>query len=324
MTDVQHIEWTVSPKEAGGRFDLLLHAHLSHLSRSRVQALIRSGHARIGGNPARPHTSLKAGSTIRVDIPAPTPPLPQPESIPLDILHEDGDIIVINKPAGLVVHPAPGHNTGTLVNALLYHCHDLAGIGGEQRPGIVHRLDKDTSGVMVVAKHDRAMAALTAAFREGTVTKTYAAVVVGRPDPPAGRIETLVGRSRHDRKKMAAQSLSHTGKSRLAGPGGRRAVSHYRVEEPLGACTRVSVQIETGRTHQIRLHMAHIGCPVLGDRQYGHRSLPAALLAIVPVERQMLHAEHLAFPHPITRRPVDLKAPLPPDFEAVLDALRSA
>jgi 23S rRNA pseudouridine1911/1915/1917 synthase len=325
MTDARQIEWTVAPAERGVRFDVALHARLPDLSRSRAQALIRDGHARIDGAAARPGAPLKPGAVICVRVPEPTPALPRPEAIPLDILHEDGDIVVLNKPVGLVVHPAPGHQAGTLVNALLHHCRDLAGIGGEQRPGIVHRLDKDTSGVMVVAKHDRAMAALTSAFRRGLVTKEYEAIVLGRPEPPAGRIETLVGRSRHDRKKMAAQALHHTGKARLAGPGeGRLAVTHYRVEELMGPCARLRVRIETGRTHQIRLHLAHIGCPVLGDRQYGHRSLPAALQAAIPVARQMLHAERLAFPHPITRRPMEITAPLPPDMEAALEALRRA
>jgi 23S rRNA pseudouridine1911/1915/1917 synthase len=308
--------WTATPAEAGQRFDRVLHGRLPALSRARLQALVRAGHATLDGRPAAPHTTVRAGAPLCLTIPPPVPAQPRPEAIPLNVLYEDCDLLVVNKPSGLVVHPAPGHAGGTLVNALLYHCRDLAGVGGEERPGIVHRLDKDTSGALVVAKHDRALRGLQDAFRAGAVTKVYTALVLGRPDPPTGTIATLVGRSRHDRKKMAVQPPAHTG------AGGRRAVSHYRLDETLGPCARLTVRIETGRTHQIRVQLAHIGCPVLGDRQYGRRALPAPIAAL-HIPRQMLHAARLAFPHPVTRRPIALTAPAPEDMKAVLELLRT-
>jgi 23S rRNA pseudouridine1911/1915/1917 synthase len=316
----QHHVWTAAAAEAGTRFDIVLHGRLPALSRARLQALIRAGCATLDGRPAPPHAKVRAGAALCVTVPPAAPARPRPEAIPLDVLYEDGDLIVVNKPPGLVVHPAPGHAGGTLVNALLHHCADLAGVGGEQRPGIVHRLDKDTSGVLVAAKHDRALRGLQDAFRAGAVTKVYTAVVLGRPDPPAGTIETLVGRSRHDRKKMAAQPLAHTGTPRLAGAAGRRAVSHYRLEKTLGPCAHLTVRIETGRTHQIRVQLAHIGCPVLGDRQYGRSVLPAPLAGL-RIPRQMLHAARLAFPHPVTGRAIETTAPVPADMDAVMRLL---
>jgi 23S rRNA pseudouridine1911/1915/1917 synthase len=216
---------------------------------------------------------------------------------------------VINKPAGLVVHPAAGHPSGTLVNALLRHCPGLSGVGGVLRPGIVHRLDRDTSGAIVVAKSDRAMASLVRQFREGRVEKEYRAIVAGRPPRTSGRIETLIGRSGRDRKKMSAQP-----------PRGRRAVTRYELLEPLAGLSLLRVVIETGRTHQIRVHLAHAGCPVLGDRQYGPRR--AARREHTPA-RQMLHAHRLAFDHPATGQRVRFEAPLPDDMLTVLEAARS-
>ena len=223
------------------------------------------------------------------------------------MLYEDADLMVIDKPAGLVVHPAAGHASGTLVNALLHHCPDLPGIGGERRPGIVHRLDKDTSGALVAAKNERAMAGLLRQFKARQVRKEYVALVWGCPDPAEGLIDTLIGRHASDRKRMSARVER-----------GRRAVTRYRVERRLGAWSLLRLVIETGRTHQIRVHLAYIGHPVVGDRQYGRRSestLP------IPASRQMLHAARLAFTHPVTDQIVAVESPLPRDLQALIEAI---
>jgi 23S rRNA pseudouridine1911/1915/1917 synthase len=295
---------------ASPRLDVWLSAQLPDVSRTRVQSLIREGSVTVDGASVRCNLHVREGMTVSVDIPPPRETALIPEAIPFDILHEDAHVIVLSKPAGLVVHPAPGHASGTLVNALLHHCRDLAGIGGEKRPGIVHRLDKDTSGVMVAAKHDASMAALVDQFKAGTVRKEYVALVHGMPLPPHGTVESLIGRSRTDRKKMSARP-----------PRGREAVTHYRVAEVLGDVCLVRVRIETGRTHQIRVHMAHLGHPVLGDRQYGARR-SRRFQSPVAVPRQMLHAETLAFVHPATREPVAFSAPVPSDMQSVIDGLR--
>ena len=302
--------FVVETRDRGLRLDVWLHARLPTLSRSRIQGLIKAGNVTLDGEVHSAHAKVAAGQRADVVIPPAGPIALSPEAIPLDIIHEDADIIVINKPAGLVVHPAPGHAGGTLVNALLYHCDDLAGIGGELRPGIVHRLDKDTTGAIVVAKNELAMAALVGQFKSGEVTKQYAAIVQGIPAPPSGTVQTPIGRSDHDRKKMSSCPAS----------GGRMAVTHYEVAERFRDCSSLCVRIETGRTHQIRVHMAHIGHPVIGDRQYRGRrrqdDLPAS------VSRQMLHARHLAFDHPRTGRRVRYSAPLPADMAELLAALR--
>jgi 23S rRNA pseudouridine1911/1915/1917 synthase len=244
---------------------------------------------------------------VCVRIPPPTVTELMPEAIPLDVLYEDSDIIIVNKQAGLVVHPAAGHSSGTLVNALLYHCHDLGGIGGDLRPGIVHRLDKDTSGALVAAKHETALNGLIEQFKAGRVEKEYRALVLGIPTPPSGTIETLIGRSRNDRKKMSAHP-----------PVGRQAVTHYETIRRWVDAALLSVRIETGRTHQIRVHMRHIGHPVLGDSQYGSRQ--AARMA----PRQMLHAFRLAFAHPVSGVPVSVTAAFPDDMIARIGAFTSA
>jgi 23S rRNA pseudouridine1911/1915/1917 synthase len=262
----------------------------------------------VAGRKAKPSFRVTVGVAVSIDIPPPTPATLAAEDIPIEIIHEDDDLLVVNKPPGLVVHPAAGHFTGTLVNALLHHCHNLKGIGGEQRPGIVHRLDKDTSGALVVAKTDRAMMRLTAQFRRRTVSKEYVAIVRGCPEPAEQRIETLIGRNQHDRKRMTARP---TGR-------GRTAITLLRVVRQIGGFSLVRLRIETGRTHQIRVHMAHIGHPVAGDRQYGgrrERTDPNRF------PRQMLHAETLSFTHPTTGLAVSFKAPLPQDFLSVLKEL---
>jgi 23S rRNA pseudouridine1911/1915/1917 synthase len=299
---------TVPSSEPGIRLDIWLTRQLKDLSRSRIKSLIQSGQITLNGSAAKEHRKTRAGDTIRVAIPPPEDSALRPEPISLDILYQDSDLIVINKPAGLVVHPAAGHSSGTLVNALLHHCPDLAGIGGERRPGIVHRLDKDTSGAIVAAKNERAMAALVAQFKARQVAKNYLALVWGKPTPAAGSIETLIGRHSRVRKLMSARPRK-----------GRPALTHYETLKTFGDLALLKVHIVTGRTHQIRVHMAHLGHPVVGDRQYGPRSrkeLPA------PAPRQMLHAERLELNHPTTGKRLTFTAPIPADMDALLKALR--
>jgi len=235
------------------------------------------------------------------------------EAIPLDIVHEDRWLVVIDKPAGLVVHPAPGHEAGTLVNALLAHCDDLRGIGGELRPGIVHRIDKDTSGLLVIAKDDATMAALGAAFKRHDIERVYDALVVGKPPGPSGRIDTLHGRDPHDRKKFSIRVKS-----------GRRAVTDWRVVERFAGAARIEAQLETGRTHQVRVHLAALGCPLLADSVYGRPPRDPALRAIAgELGRQALHARTLGFTHPATGQKLSFSSPLPADFQRALSALRA-
>lgn len=254
------------------------------------------------------HKHVVAGLDIEVDIHEPEDIGVVAENIPLDILFEDHDIIVINKKAGMVVHSAPGHYTGTLVHALLFHCSDLLGVGGELRPGIVHRLDKDTSGAIVVAKNEQAMGNLCAQFKNREVRKEYLTIVYGVPEPSRGTVETLIGRSSHDRKKMSVSS-----------PVGRESVSHYEVLDDFGKCSYLRVRIETGRTHQIRVHMAHIGHPVLGDVVYCSPKRRRELGDDFP--RQMLHAAYIKFKHPVSNEFMEIDAPLPEDMQRVLKRL---
>lgn len=301
----------VTPDGKGQRLDAWLSLVEPDLSRARVQDLIRSGHITLNGKHAKPSQSLATGQEIQIDIPAVVAIDLQPESIPLDVLYEDSDLIVLNKPAGLVVHPAAGHASGTLVNALLAHCPDLAGINGEKRPGIVHRLDRDTTGVMVVAKNDLVMRALASQFKLRQTTKEYLALVWGHLNPPAGRIETLIGRNPRDRKKMCTKP-----------DVGRPAITNYETQEKFTETSLLRIHIETGRTHQIRVHVAHLGHSIIGDPQYGrprHDSLP------VPVPpRQMLHAAQLAFTHPTTGKALVFKAPLPDDMKTLVTLLRNS
>ena len=300
----------VPPEAAGSRLDAWLSRAQPALSRAGWQRLLRRGAATVDGKAMKPSHVLAGGETVVYTIPEPEPALPLPEPIPLDILYEDRDLIAVNKPPGLVVHPAPGHASGTLVNALLHHCRDLAGVGGERRPGIVHRLDRDTSGVIVAAKHDAALQALQRQFKDRTVKKTYLAVVVGHPDPATGRIETLIGRSEHDRKRMSTSPAR-----------GRTAVTLYETEKRYPGATLLKVRIETGRTHQIRVHMAHLGHPVAGDRQYGGRRADPAL---EPPARQLLHAHELVLLHPVTAAPLSFVAPMPDDMRTYLQGLETS
>jgi len=299
------IEKTV--EKPSKRLDAWLAENEPDHSRARWQALIRDGLVTVNGKTVKPNSKLHTDDRVEWTIPEPVSSEVLPEDIPLNIVFEDEHIIAINKPAGLVVHPAAGNENGTLVNALLYHCTDLAGIGGEKRPGIVHRLDKDTSGVMVVAKTEKAMAELSRQFKKRETEKEYIAIVRGLPGLASGHIETTIGRHPILRKKMATNVKR-----------GRNAVSHYKVIETLNNASLLSVRIETGRTHQIRVHMAFIKHPVLGDRLYA-RSRPSD---VVWPDRQMLHATRLCITHPDTGKQITFNAPLPADMEDALKALR--
>ena len=298
--------FVVPPEGIGSRLDAWLAAHCEGFSRSRVQGLIRAERMRVNGDVVvRAAFKVNPGDVVTLAVPPPVPAEPQPEDIPLSIVYEDEHIIVVDKPAGLVVHPAPGHLEGTLVNALLHHCPDLEGIGGVARPGIVHRLDQDTSGLMVVAKTEAAMRTLTKEFAShANIRKTYLAVVHGAPTPAEGRIENLIGRCPWDRKKMA-----------IVERNGKVAVTNYRTLSA-GPRSLVECVIETGRTHQIRVHMASLGCPVVGDATYGRPGWDRQLSP--PPARQLLHAWKLSLKHPVTRKPLSFEAPPPPDFSPFL------
>lgn len=293
----------------GERLDRWLADQVPDLSRSRVQKLIEQGQVQINGQICTSRkTNVQAGDRIQVTIPAAEPLDLTPEEIPLDVLFEDEHLLIINKPAGLVVHPAPGHSEGTLVNALLAHCDNLAGIGGVQRPGIVHRLDKDTSGALAIAKTDVAHQHLQAQFKSKTARREYLAVVYGAPTADSGTIDAPIGRHPVDRKKQAVVPEER---------GGRRAVTHWQVKERLGNYTLMQFQLETGRTHQIRVHSAHIGHPVVGDPVYSSgRSIG------VNLPGQALHAWRLRLQHPVTAEWIEAIAPLPSSFLTLLEVLR--
>ncbi len=304
MPDVR--QFTVDAADAGRRLDVFL-ARASGLSRARVQDLIDRGDVLVGGHPQKPRHALRIGERVTVRVPDPEPLALTPEPIPLDILYEDEDLLVLNKPAGLVVHPGAGRATGTLVHALLAHCRHLPGIGGVERPGIVHRLDRETSGVMVVAKSENAHAALSAQFKDRVVRKRYLALVRGAVEPEAGRIEGAIGRREHDRKRMAVRAR-----------GGREARTGYHVLRRLADMTLIEASLETGRTHQIRVHFAHIGHPVIGDAVYGgRRGRQLAASSGSPAGRQMLHAWRLGFRHPRTGAWLDFTAPIPEDLRTL-------
>lgn len=301
-------QFTVKSDEAGQRLDIWLTRLLPDLSRSRIQALIQAGHITREGQPVKEHRKIHTGERFTVVIPPPVDTAVVAEPIPLNILYEDTDLIVLNKPDGLVTHPAAGHLSGTLVNALLHHCTDLGSIGGEKRPGIVHRLDRDTSGVLVAAKNERSLNQLVNQFKDRKVRKEYLALVWGCPHPAQGTIQTLIGRHTRDRKKMSATPKR-----------GRPAVTVYETMEVFPEIALIRLRPETGRTHQIRVHLAHIGHAVVGDTHYGSRTvkhLPA------PVHRQLLHAAALTFDHPTTGKRLTFTAPMPADMAALLAVLR--
>ncbi|MBN2301227.1 MAG: RluA family pseudouridine synthase [Lentisphaerae bacterium] len=309
----------VSGLQTGCRLDKWLDGQLPDVSRARIQSFIKTGNITVNGARVAPHKKIVNGFIVDVVMPPVAEARLSAEDIRLDVIYEDSDIVVVNKPPGLVVHPGAGHASGTLANAILYRCSDIAGVGGEMRPGIVHRLDKDTSGLLVVAKNDMAHRSLTSQFKEGIVKKKYVALVSGVPCPESGRIETFIGRSRGDRKKMVVRMISRD--EQLTKGAARRAVTNYAVLEKLGKVCLLNVEIETGRTHQIRVHMAHIGHPVVGDKQYGGRRW-RDVAECVGVGRQLLHARQLSFLHPRDGKRVVYTAQLPFDFMEVLKRLR--
>jgi 23S rRNA pseudouridine1911/1915/1917 synthase len=332
MSDTsERIETVIATAEdAGARLDRVLAARIEGLSRTRLKALILDGAVAIGGRTIRdPEHRVNAADAIEVNVPEADDPAPQGENIPLTIVHEDGDIIVIDKPKDLVVHPAPGHSSGTLVNALIAHCGDtLSGIGGVKRPGIVHRLDKDTTGLLVAAKNDRAHKGLAAQFadhgREGPLVREYLAFVWGAPSRPKGTIDAPIDRHPHARDKMAVRQ------------NGREAVTHWQLLESYPGidgkpvASLLACRLETGRTHQIRVHLAHAGHPLLGDETYGtgYRTKavhlpPAAQGALDALGRQALHAYLLGFEHPVSGEELQFRSELPADLARLREALLS-
>jgi len=302
----------LAPEEAGGRVDKALAARLPELSRGRIQALIAEGRIRRGGRPVADAAARAEAGDYEIDIPPLQPAEPQPQEMPLVVLYEDAQLIVLDKPPGIAMHPAPGSESGTLVNALLHHCGaSLSGIGGVARPGIVHRIDKETSGVVVAAKTDLAHQALSALFAAHDIDREYVALTRSAPRPARGTIEGAIARSTHDRKKMA-----------LVKSGGRRAVTHYRVERMFGpadkpSAARVACRLETGRTHQIRVHLASKGAPCLGDPVYGSGAPTEPVRRAIEdagLKRQALHAAVLGFRHPTTGELLRFESPLPPDM----------
>jgi len=306
----------VNEAGAGERLDRWLAAVMPDLSRARLQAIITGGGVLVDGRVGRPSLRLKTGQAISVRLPAPQPAVPLPEDIPLAVVYEDRHLLVVDKPAGLVVHPGAGRATGTLVNALLHRVRDLSGIGGVVRPGIVHRLDRGTSGLLVVAKDDASHLALSRQFSGRTVEKEYLAVVLGVPRAAEGTIDVPIGRDPVHRKRMSVRA-----------PRGRAARSTYRLVEALDGAALLRVRIATGRTHQIRVHLAALGHPVAGDVTYGGRRPPAsrrpeARAALEGLSRPALHAAHLVFTHPASGERVSFSSPLPADLEALLAVLR--
>ena len=302
--------------DAGARLDAWVAAHLADLSRSRIQALIAEGRVRIDGKPARASARVRAGQEVVVEVPAAAPALPRPEDIPLQIVHQDARLLVVDKPAGLAVHPGAGRPSGTLVNALLHAVSDLSGVGGVLRPGIVHRLDRGTSGLMVVAKDDAAHRHLARQFAARQVEKEYLAVVLGIPPRATGAITAAIGRDPVHRKRMSVRA-----------PRGRAASSTYEVVEALDGAALLRVRIQTGRTHQIRVHLASIGHPVAGDAVYGGTRPPACRRergrgAVRALTRPALHAARLSFTHPGTGERVTFASALPRDITDLLAALR--
>ncbi|MFO7716605.1 RluA family pseudouridine synthase [Desulfosarcina sp.] len=310
----------VGPTQAGNRLDCLVAAEIDHCSRSFAACLIRQAHITVNGGAKKPGYTVKAGETVSGRIPPPETPSLQPEPIALQILYEDAELLVVNKPPGMVVHPAPGHNCGTLANALMHHCVDLKGICGSLRPGIVHRLDKDTSGALVVAKNSRSMHHLAAQFKSREIRKLYLALVYGNPRADKGRVDLPIGRHPVDRKKMSVTTRTP-----------RSALTHWRVIEQFAGACLMELDILTGRTHQIRVHCKSMGHPVIGDPVYGNRGDGKRLAgvsdeigqAVMGLDRQMLHAWQLSFVHPVTAQRITVEAPLPKEMAQLIQRFRS-
>ena len=298
---------TVAPEEETLRLDVLLSRRVEGLSRSAAQRLLEEGKVSLQGRPLKKNHRLRAGEALELCLPDPVPTDARPQNIPLDIVYEDADVAVVNKPRGMVVHPAPGNPDGTLVNALLAHCgQSLSGVGGAIRPGIVHRIDKDTSGLIIAAKNDFAHAALAAQLKDHSLARTYVCIVCGNVKDDSGTIDAPIGRHPADRKKMAVTEKNS-----------RSAVTHWRVLERFSGYTLVECKLETGRTHQIRVHMAYRGHPILGDMVYGHKKPELGQ------DSQCLHAKELRFVHPRTGQPVTVCCELPDYFTALLEKLRA-
>ncbi|MXX38733.1 MAG: RluA family pseudouridine synthase [Gemmatimonadetes bacterium] len=313
------MDLAVPVESAAERLDLFLRTHCPQHSRSSIQALIKAGAIRVNGQKTRPAYLVQPGDAIAVELPAPEPSAARPEPLPLSIAYEDDDLLVVNKAAGMTVHPAPGATEGTLVNALLHHGRDLSGINGALRPGIVHRLDKETSGLLLVAKRDAAHRTLAASLQAHQIERCYAALVWGVLREENGQIEAPIGRHPKNRKKMAVIA------------DGRAAATNFKVAERFPFTSLAECQLETGRTHQIRVHLAHIGHPVFGDPVYGGRDQARGVRPeyrrqanwmLSLIKRQALHAKKLRFAHPTTGEMMEFTAPLPEDFQAALEAAR--
>ena len=316
MSNEQTHSFTVTEDEDGTRIDSYLSKQFKKITRSRIQNFIKNSLVLADGKKIKASHKVKSGEVISITVPAPTPSTVKAEDIPLDIIFEDDSIIVINKPSGLTVHPGAGRTEGTMVGALLGHTKELSSVGGPLRPGIVHRLDKDTSGVIVCAKTDEAHINLINQFKEHEVTKIYTALCYGVPKEKKGTIDIAIGRDPKDRKKISVKGVRT-----------RKATTHYKVIEDYGFLSLLELNIETGRTHQIRVHLKHINHPVIGDQVYGKRNLPQRLDKEVQdklkgIKRQLLHAGSLAFKHPVTGKSVEFTSPLPVDMDEVLKLLR--
>jgi len=305
-------EYIAGPEAEGERFDCFLSGKVEGYSRTYMQKLIEEGHCKVNGKNAKPRFKLREGDRVEAVIPDPVPLEVEPEKIDLDIIYEDNDIIIINKPQGMVVHPSHGNYSGTVVNALMGHCkslsdyNSLTGINGVMRPGIVHRIDKDTSGIIVVAKNNEAHLSLSGQLKEHTITRKYTALLEGRLKTECGTADTLIGRNPKNRKQMA-----------VVRENGKRAVTHYKVLERFENHTLIEAVLETGRTHQIRVHMAYLGHPVVGDTVYGFKKQR------FDTKGQLLHARVLGFIHPAKKEYVEFEAPIPEYFEKVLRLLRN-
>ncbi|MGI6527233.1 MAG: RluA family pseudouridine synthase [Caldicoprobacterales bacterium] len=302
---VKQFDFIIQVEDVGQRLDQYLTGSLSQFSRSQIQSLIKQGFITINGQPGKANYRIKEGEQISVNVPPLRKVELTPEKIDLNVVYQDDDIAVINKPQGMVVHPAAGNHTGTLVHALLYHCDSLSGINGEIRPGIVHRLDKDTSGLLVIAKNDFAHHSLSKQIQNKEVSRIYYAITEGNWKEDVGIISAPIGRSPHDRKKMAVVK------------GGRQAVTHYRVLERFNTHTYMELTLDTGRTHQIRVHLSYLGHPIIGDPVYGRR------IQKFKLRGQALHAAILILTHPRTGERITFRAPVPEYFDNILELLRN-
>ena len=315
---MEPIELTFPSDVEPERLDSFISRSVPEITRSAALRLIETGSATVNGQKQKPALKLKGGEEVSIIIPPPAPAEPQPEEIPIEVLYEDSEVVVVNKGAGMVVHPGAGNPEGTLVNALLAHCKDLSGIGGELRPGIVHRIDKDTSGTLVVAKSDRAHNALADQFKEHTIKRVYLALVYGNPKEDKGRIETIIGRHPTERKKMSSRARH-----------GKDAVTHWRVVARYPGVTLLRLKLETGRTHQIRVHLSEAGHPLLADEMYGGGGRlsglqdPVLKQMIRAMGRQALHAKTLGFLHPISKEYLEFDTDLPPDMAGIVAYLDS-